>query len=64
MSCKGSVRVMTTRYCLRRSLGACLKTADRDKLPQDLYLEAPIGRLRLEFDCKIAICKYIMITKL
>lgn len=49
---KGSVRVMTTRYCLRRSLGACLKTPDRDKLPQDLYLEAPIGRLRLEFDCK------------
>lgn len=49
---KGSLRVMTTRYCLRRSLGACLKTPYSDKLPPDLYLEAPIGRLRLEFDCK------------
>lgn len=48
----GSKRIMTTRYCLRRSLGACLKTPDGHKLPKELYLEAPVGRLRLEFDCK------------
>lgn len=48
----GSKRIMTTRYCLRRSLGACLKSADGKRLPHDLYLEAPVGRLRLDFDCK------------
>lgn len=49
---EGPVRIMTTRYCLRRSLGACLLSPDADKLPRDLFLEAPIGRLRLKFDCK------------
>ncbi len=49
---KGRLRVMTTRYCLRRSLGACLKTKDASNLPSDLYLEAPVGRLKLKFDCK------------
>lgn len=49
---EGHKRIMTTRYCLRRSLGACLKTNDASRLPHDLYLEAPIGRLQLEFNCK------------
>lgn len=48
---EGEQRVMTTRYCLRRSLGCCLKTPGADRLPRRLYLDAPIGRLRLEFDC-------------
>lgn len=48
---KGEVQVMTTRYCLRRELGACLRTPGAAKLPRGLYLDAPAGRLRLEFDC-------------
>ena len=50
---QGRVRVMTTRYCLRRSLGACLKTPGANRLPKGvLKLVAPIGALELEFDCK------------
>lgn len=48
---KGAIRIMTTRYCLRRELGCCLKTPQGDKLPRELFLDAPIGRLRLSFDC-------------
>ena len=47
----GKVRVMTTRYCLRRSLGACLRGNRADTLPHDLRLAAPIGNLELHFDC-------------
>jgi putative protease len=46
------VRVMTTRYCLRRELGACLKTPQADTLPRELQLRAPAGIFRLKFDCK------------
>lgn len=48
----GEKRVMTTRYCLRRSLGCCLKTPRGSLLPRRLWLDAPIGRLRVEFDCE------------
>ena len=48
---EGERRVMTTKYCLRRSLGACLKTKNANLLPRELYLEAPLGKLRLQFDC-------------
>ncbi len=48
----GRVQVMTTDYCLRRELGACLKTGQSKLLPADLYLRAPMGRLQLCFDCK------------
>lgn len=48
---RGETRVMTTRYCLRRELGCCLKGPKAAMLPKDLYLNAPIGRLRLDFDC-------------
>lgn len=60
---KGEVRVMTTRYCLRREQGACLKIASqRDRLPVgDLFLEAPAGRLRLRCDC--AECQMQIFTK-
>lgn len=47
----GTQRVMTTRYCLRRELGACLRTPGASRLPDDLWLAAPIGRLKLKFDC-------------
>ena len=47
----GKVRVMTTRYCLRRSMGACLRGKNAGLLPDRLWLDAPIGRLELKFDC-------------
>lgn len=45
-------RVMTTRYCLRRELDCCLKGPNARRLPSELFLNAPIGRLQLKFDCK------------
>ncbi|MDE6136749.1 MAG: U32 family peptidase [Muribaculaceae bacterium] len=47
----GETRVMTTRYCLRRELGACLRTSSAKRLPSPLYLCAPGIRYRLDFDC-------------
>ncbi len=44
--------VMTTRYCLRRELGACLRTPGAKKLPEPLFLRAPGLDLRLDFDCR------------
>ena len=49
---KSDTRVMQTRYCLRRELGACLKTSFSGKLPQKLYLTSGSTRFRLEFDCR------------
>lgn len=49
---KPGTRVMTTRYCLRREMGYCLRTADGRKWPSDLYLQSGSIRFRLEFDCK------------
>lgn len=50
----GELKVMTTRYCLRREMGACLRTAEAGRLPSPLYLRASEGKLtmRLEFDCE------------
>ncbi len=47
-----STTVMTTRYCLRRELGACLRTPEGRNLPSDLYLTNGNVRFRLDFDCK------------
>lgn len=50
----GKVQVMTTRYCLRRELGACLKTSAGKKLKDPLTLVPCDGRTRpmtLTFDC-------------
>lgn len=47
----GEITVMTTKYCLRRELGACLKDKDRRNLPSPLYLQNNTGRYRLDFDC-------------
>lgn len=48
------MRVMTTRYCLRRELGACLRTPDGCRLPFSLVLRPVNPRLRpmqVDFDC-------------
>lgn len=44
--------VMTTRYCLRREMGYCLKTNKGKELPAPLYIESGWNRFRLDFDCK------------
>ncbi len=43
--------VMTTKYCLRRDLGACLKEKNGTKLPRPLFLKNDSGLYRLDFDC-------------
>jgi len=45
-------RLMTTKYCLRYELGACLKTATASKLQEPLFLDNNGQRFRLEFDCQ------------
>ncbi|MBO4722016.1 MAG: U32 family peptidase [Muribaculaceae bacterium] len=52
---KGTV-VMTTRYCLRRELGACLKDKNcRSKLPQQLFLRN--GKTLLKVNCNCSSCE-------
>lgn len=46
----GGCRVMTTRYCIRRETGLCLKRTD--SVPGELYLVHGAMRYRLEFDCR------------
>ncbi len=43
--------LMTTKHCLRFSLGACPKQAGAKKLVEPLYLENESRRYRLAFDC-------------
>lgn len=48
------VHVMTTRFCLRREMGACLKTPDAGRLPRTLFLRPvnpAVRTMRLDFDC-------------
>lgn len=47
----GPLRVMTTRYCLRRECGHCLLTEAGRDWPRDLYLVSGPMRFKLEFDC-------------
>ncbi|MBN2340615.1 MAG: U32 family peptidase [Deltaproteobacteria bacterium] len=47
-------RVMVSKYCLRRELGACLKETNAEQLPEPLWLvdaDDERRRLRLRFDC-------------
>lgn len=44
-------RVMTTRYCLRRELDACLRTANANRLPSPLFLRSANNIYRLDFNC-------------
>lgn len=49
---KSETRVMTTRYCLRRELGVCLRSTNASRLPSPLFLQAPNVSYRLDFDCR------------
>ena len=44
-------RVMATRYCIRRELGACIKEGKGGALPSPLFLRNESGLYRLHFDC-------------
>lgn len=48
----GDIVVMTTRYCIRKELGACLKESQSGRLPSPLFLKNDSGKYRLDFDCK------------
>ncbi len=52
--------IMTTRYCLRRELGRCLKTPKGKEWQGPLYLETSKNRLRLDFDCSNCQMKVIL----
>lgn len=51
LSHSDSANLMTTKYCIRHELGACLRTDAGSKLPVMLYLENNGKRFRLTFDC-------------
>ena len=58
--------VMTTRYCVRRELGACLRTPEGASLKGPLTLTADIAgdrrlTLRLDFDCAACRMKVVKI---
>ena len=57
---KPDFRVMTTRYCLRRELGACLRQGGSSHLPGPLWLHGAGFRYRLDFDC--AACRMHVIA--
>lgn len=44
--------LMTTRFCLRREYGCCLRTPTGKKWPTDLILRSGNITMRVEFDCK------------
>lgn len=56
---QGETLVMTTRYCIRRELGCCLKTHKGKELPSPLFIETGLERFRLDFDCKACRMKVI-----
>jgi putative protease len=52
--------VMTTRHCLRRCLGCCLKVRTGDHLKPPLFMEHEGHRFRLEFDCARCVMLVVM----
>lgn len=44
--------VMTSRYCIRRELGQCLKTSNGKKWKAPLFLLSASHKFRLEFNCQ------------
>lgn len=54
------MRVMTTRFCLRRELGACTRTPGAKNLPSKLYLKNGNRRFELKFNC--AGCRMHVLT--
>ena len=59
---EGETLVMTTRYCIRRELGFCLKTHKGKNLPTPLFIETGLDRFRLDFDCKNCCMKVINVA--
>lgn len=59
---KNEIVVMTTRYCLRREMGCCLKKSTGKKWVGPLYLQSANNRFRLEFDCKECCMKVIYLV--
>ena len=59
---EGETLVMTTRYCIRRELGYCLKTHKGKELPTPLFIETGLDRFRLDFDCKNCRMKVINVA--
>ncbi len=51
--------VMTTRYCLRRELGCCLRDNGESRMPSPLTLRNGGSCLELEFDCRQCIMRVI-----
>ncbi|MDE7160848.1 MAG: DUF3656 domain-containing protein [Muribaculaceae bacterium] len=43
--------VMTTRHCIRREMGACLKEGGAKRLPEPLTISSGNLRFSLDFDC-------------
>lgn len=43
--------IMSTRYCILRQLGLCLKTDSSHNLKPPFYLESQAGHFRVEFSC-------------
>lgn len=60
--------VMTTRYCLRRELGCCLREGNARALPRRLFLRNNSGVYRLDCHCdeccmKVVRCKSLPSTQ-
>jgi putative protease len=55
-------QVMVTKHCLRRCLGACLKTGSDTILEEPLFIENGKRRFRLAFDCRTC-CMRIFIEQ-
>lgn len=53
--------VMTTKHCLKRVLGYCLKQAPGRTLKEPLFLEHAGRRFRLAFDCRQC-CMLLILT--
>jgi collagenase-like PrtC family protease len=49
---KGGHQVMTTRHCIRRSLGACPGETGKALPEGPLFLENDRGRFQVEFNCR------------
>lgn len=60
---KDEIRVMQSRYCIRRELGACLKTEGKGKLPSPIYLVSGNLRFRVDCDCRNCRMNVILLPK-
>ncbi len=49
---EGETLVMSTRYCIRKEMGRCLRMPGGTSWPSPLFLIGPSGlRMRVDFDC-------------